>query len=199
MIIYDCEIIKGIARDEEGKLPDIKYCKGWGDFGQMGISCICAYDYAAERYRVFLEDNFDAFRKLIESTDLIIGFNSHRFDDLLCKANNIIVPEAKSWDLLAEIWVGAGLSREYEYPSHNGYGLEDMGMANFKRAKVGNGAMAPVAWQRGYHGSVIDYCMDDVVLTKMLVDKVIAEGELKNPRIPGGIIPVASPLLNWLG
>jgi hypothetical protein len=45
-------------------LADIQYCGGWRHFEGMGISCIGAYDYAEDRWRVFTWDNRDEFAEL---------------------------------------------------------------------------------------------------------------------------------------
>lgn len=193
MIIYDCEIVRGIAKRDEPRLPGIEYCQGWRDFAGMGISVIGAFDYTEGRYRVFAADNFTEFRDLVDRADLVIGFNSLGFDNPLCRANGLLVSDHKSYDLLAEIWAGAGLPRTFQYPSHVGFGLDACAAANFGGAKTGNGALAPVEWQRGRIGSVIDYCLNDVRLTKALVDLVMAQGCLRDPRDPSRIIEVARP------
>lgn len=182
MIIYDCEIIKAIpSRTLEG----IEYCNGWRDFANMGISVICAYDYFKDRYRVFCKDNFEDFQKLVDSTDVIVSFNGLAFDNRLCQANGLNVPDEKSYDLLVEVWAAAGLGPEYQYPSHTGFGLDACVKANFpNEAKSGHGELAPIQWQRGEIGAVIDYCLQDVRLTKMLIDKIREIGQLKNP-VPG--------------
>jgi len=195
MIVYDCEIIKGIAKKDEERLPDIEYCEGWRDFSNMGISTICAYDFNTRRYHVFLKDNFEQFQKLVDETELIIGFNSLAFDNPLCRANGINVPDEKSWDLLVEIWAGAGLSRTFEYPTHVGFSLDACSEANFGTKKSGNGALAPVDWQRGKYGTVIDYCVNDIKLTKELVTLVIEIGGIWDPRTPGQRIDIAPPQL----
>ena len=169
MIVYDCEIIKGIANKEEERLPDIEYCEGWRDFENMGISTIGAYDYETDRYRVFMQDNFGEFQKLVENTDLVIGFNSLAFDNPLCRAHGIDIPDEKSWDLLVAIWVAAGLSPHFQYPTHIGFSLDACSEANFGTKKTGHGAQAPIDWQRGNYGKVIDYCINDVKLTVDLV------------------------------
>lgn len=182
MIIYDCEIIKAIPSKKSPKMPDIEYCEGWHDIGNMGISVITAYDYAEQRYRVFLQDNFDEFQALVDKQNTIIGYNSLAFDNNLCRANGLNVPDEKSFDLLVQIWKAAGLSETFQYPTHMGYGLDAVSAVNFNTKKTGNGALAPVYWQRGEYGKVIDYCLNDVILTKALIDKVIKHGVLINPK-----------------
>jgi hypothetical protein len=181
MIVYDCEIIKAILGKKDLPLQHIEYCRGWDDHAGMGISCICAYDCEESCYRVFLKDNFGEFQDLVNAHDFIVGFNSIAFDNRLCAANGITVPENKSYDLLQEIWVAAGLSPSFQYPSHTGYGLDAVCHANFGLRKTGNGALAPVDWQRGRHGKVIDYCLQDVRMTKKLLE-ISLLGEIVDPR-----------------
>lgn len=193
MIIYDCEIIKGIVKKDEPMLVDIEYCDGWRDFKNMGISVISAYDYEEDRYRLFAADNFNEFQAFVDNTDIVIGFNSLAFDNPLCRANGLNVSDEKSWDLLAEIWAGVGLSRTFEYPSHLGFGLDACAEVNFGFKKSGSGSKAPVDWQRGKIGKVIDYCLNDVRLTKALVDIVIAHGFILDPRDGKQFIEVGAP------
>lgn len=194
MIIYDCEILRAIPpRNETERIPEIFYCGGWWDFEGMGLSCIGVYDYFEARYRVFLKDNFRDFQGLVDSSDLVVGFNSLRFDNRLCAAHEIQVPEEKSYDLLAEIWAGAGLGEEFNPTTHKNFGLEACCLANFNLGKSGNGAMAPVLWQRGEFGAVIDYCLRDVWLTKKLLDQIIEVGKIWDPRDPEMEIQVRRP------
>lgn len=194
-IIYDCEIINAIPQANEKRLSGLKYCEGWGDFENMGISVICAYDYNQRFYHVFLKDNFPKFQQLLDNTDLIIRFNNLAFDNPLCRANGFDVPDEKSWDLLAEIWAGAGLDRRFKSKTpHKFFGLNAMARANLGCGKSGQGALAPVDWQCSNYGAVIDYCLHDVELTKRLVDKVIGDGELCDPRGSYPLIPIGHPL-----
>ena len=182
MIIYDCEIVKAIQNKNEERIEGIEYCDGWRDFENMGISIIGAYDYDTGRYRVFAEDNFDEFQDLVNSTDLVIGFNSIAFDNNLCAANSINIENEESYDVLVEIWKSAGLGPDFEYPSHAGFGLNACAKKNFGVEKTGHGALAPVDWQRGNIGKVIDYCLNDVYLTKLLVDRIIDQEWIQDPR-----------------
>lgn len=195
MIIYDCEIVKAIQGKNEERLQGIEYCEGWHDHAGMGISVICVYDYATGRYRVFCADNFPEFQELVNSTNIVVGFNSIGFDNKLCAANGLNVPAEKTYDLLAEIWAGSGLTKTFKFGTHTGFGLEACCQANFGLKKTGNGATAPVDWQRGKIGKVIDYCLNDISLTKILLDQVIEKGFIIDPRYPDvRQIKVASPI-----
>lgn len=181
-IIFDCEIKKAIPPENEELIEGIQYCRGWHDTKNMGISVICAYDYSTEKFRVFCADNMQEFQKLVNESDIIAGFNNIAFDNKLCAANGITIPDEKSFDILVEIWKAAGLNSCYSYSSHSGFGLDAMCQANFRIGKTGYGGTAGVDWQQGKIGTVIDYCLNDIKLTQMLLEKIIKKQKLVNPK-----------------
>ena len=182
MLIYDIEILKAIPPRNGELLDGIEYCKGFDDHENCGTSVICAYDFNTDRYRVFLKDTFKDFVELAEAHDHVIGFNSISFDDGVCAANGLSVKT--TYDLLVEIWAAAGLGPEFHYPSHAGYGLDAMAKINGFSGKTNSGAFAPVNWQRGEYGTVIDYCLEDVRQTKLLLGRVLRAGTLRSPKGP---------------
>lgn len=182
MLIYDIEIVRAIPGppDTFERAPDIEYCEGWDDMANMGISVICAYDYVDERYRVFLEDNFREF-ELLAMQRPVVGFNSIKFDDQVCQAHGLKVDT--HYDVLVEIWRAAGLEPHFvNDEDHRAFTLDALSQINFNVGKVGHGALAPVLWQRGKRGQVIDYCLHDVYLTKMLVDRITALAAVRDVR-----------------
>ena len=187
VLIYDIEIEKGILGKGEEALAGYEYCAGWHDHANMGISVIGAYDYNEDRYRVFCQDNMHEFAQAIEKADKIIGFNNVAFDNAVIAAAwepLVKLPEGwqgKSYDLLVETWRAAGLAPVFQYPSHIGYGLDAMCERNFGTKKSGHGAKAPIYWQRKMIGNVIDYCLNDIRLTKQLFDAVLAGKPISNP------------------
>lgn len=181
-IVFDCEIVHAIQGKREPRIDGIEYCGGWDDHKGMGISVCGVYDYAEDAYRVFLKDNRDEFKRLVERADLVIGFNSVGFDNKLVAACwEFEIPEAKSYDLLAEIWAAHGLGMKFVYPTHIGYGLNETAAANGLPAKTGHGGQAPIDWQQRRPGKVIDYCLNDVRVTKKLVDRVAETSKLVSP------------------
>ncbi len=189
-LVYDCEIVNAISKNGEARIEGINYCAGWRDFPHMGISVICAYDYRHERYRVFCRDNFDEFSALAAERNLV-SFNGLAFDDQLCAANGIAV--RTHYDILVEVWRAAGLAPEFRCPTHLGYGLDALAKANHVGGKTGHGVLAPVQWQRGEIGAVIDYCLEDVRLTKLLLDQIILTGKLTSP-VEARVLRLRSPV-----
>lgn len=158
----------------------------------MGISVIGVYDYIEDRFRVFCKDNFAEFQRLVDARDLVAGFNSIAFDNAVCRANGILVPEEKSYDLLVQLWTAAGLGPKFIYPTHLGFGLDATASVNLGMQKSGHGALAPVQWQRGEVGAVIDYCLQDVNITRRLIDHA-RNSDLLDPRDPTQALEVETP------
>ena len=189
LLVYDLEIVKAIP-PRVGELEEgIEYCAGWDDHANMGVSVIGAYDFETERTRVFLADNFDEFETLAAERT-VAGFNSVKFDDAVCAAAGLKV--RTEYDLLVELWRAVGLGPTFRPATHGGYGLDATAQANGLPGKTGHGALAPVLWQRGEYGSVIDYCLEDVRLTEQLIRWVGERGSLECPKT-GRMIDVRSP------
>lgn len=182
MIIYDIETENAILGSRDVPRPDVTYCEGFHDFANMGIACIGVCDLATERTRVYLQDNLQEFAQLVRGSDCVVGFNNHKFDDRLLAANGIEIPGGKSYDILEVVWKGLGIGTTWRNETHGGLSLDALAYANFRIRKTGSGADAPVDWQKGLRGKVIDYCLADVELMKRLLDKIIKCGKLKHPQ-----------------
>lgn len=190
ILIYDCEIIKAIRDPKKVDLAHIEYCNGWDDYENMGISVIGVNFISEEGDGIFNHNDtlnralgIKAFQYGLNVTDILVGFNNQSFDDKLLKANGFIIPEhVINYDLLAEIWEGVGLGREFVYPTHAGFGLDAICKANGLGEKSGDGANAAILWQKGKHQEVIDYCENDIRLTRKLFDLIQETGEIKDPR-----------------
>jgi len=189
LLVYDCEIVRAIPDRKEPPLLGIEYCEGWRDFENMGISVICAYDYETDRYRVFLEDGFTEFGELLKERTAV-AFNGRAFDDKLVAAHGM--PTGDTYDILVEIWAAVGLGPEFQYPSHAGYGLDAVCETNFGMRKTGNGALAPILWQQGKRGQVIDYCLHDVKMERTLLDVIRDQGVIVSP-VSGDVLHVRKP------
>lgn len=192
-LIYDIEIKKAVPgrdRREEG----VEYCAGWHDHANMGISVIGVYDYANDRYRVFCDDNKAAFVSLVKERELCIGFNSIPFDNSVINVTQDwgTMVEEKCYDLLREMWLAAGLPAAFTPEKNAGYGLDATCEKNFGLKKTGNGAYAPALWQRGRIGDVIDYCLNDVMLTKRMFDYVRVGAPIKDPKT-GALLTLRRP------
>lgn len=194
MLIYDIEIVNAIPpKDPADRIAGIVYCKGWHDFEGMGIAVIGAYDSVEDAFRVFCRDNFTDFWGLAMDQDLLVGFNNIGFDNRLLATLGFDFDRLPCFDLMRAVWDGAGLAPTYDAGTHKGLSLDNLARANTGYCKSGDGAMAPVNWQQGHVGTVVDYCLTDVWLTRELVSKAFTRGYLMDPRKKGHAIPIRRP------
>ena len=197
MIVYDIETIRPVRpHDESETLPGIEYADSWTDYTGMGIACICCYDYESDRFRVFggTSDEHSGLARFaaFAANRIVIGWNNRRFDDPLLAAHGIDVVD--SWDIKAALMqAGCGGQR--------GNSLEAFAQTNLGgTGKSMTGAMAPVWWQRGLREHVIDYCLQDVNLTRRLLDRLIHKGELTSPLTGKPIRPnIPAVVHGWNG
>ncbi len=181
-LVYDVEVQNCIP-DGSGFERGLRYCKGWHDHKGMGISVIGVYDYLTGTCHVFMRDNFHHFQNLVDAREHVIGFNSCAFDDKLCAAHGIVVET--TYDALQKVRSAVSKLPKIPGAGRPGISLEAMAMAmamamaNLGRGKTGNGADAPLLWQRGRLGELVSYCLHDVQVTKALFDR---REQLKDPN-----------------
>lgn len=176
-LIYDCEILrcippKGVYISGEDPYRygnGFAYCQGWGDFAGMGISCL-AYIFGGFA-KVFDWQNLadrNEFLSAAATASQIIGFNSKAFDDKLLEANGVFI--STTYDLLEEVRLAAyGSSSWEDTPKGCSYSLDAIARAN-GAAKNGSGSLAPQLWQQGKYEEVLDYCLNDVIITHKLLE-----------------------------
>ncbi len=179
-LLYDCEIIRCIPPSDGQFNPTLEYCAGWRDFGNMGISVIGAATAHGEPEAYLSVEDFMKPLEVAIAQDLpTVGFNSIGFDDCLLRANNLIIKT--DYDLLLEIRMAAfGSYAWQDQPKGYSYSLDSIARAN-GLAKTGKGDLAPVLWQRGEKQAVIDYCLNDVRITRALLELGLA-GNLIDPN-----------------
>lgn len=181
MIILDVEIEKAIPpRPHEIREPGIEYCEGWRDFKGMGVTCVCTYELQTHLSRTFLIEDLEDLQRYLAGKPTS-GFNTRRFDLPLLAEHGVTVDQAQHYDMLEAIWVAQGLDPDvFVYSTHGGWSLDAVCEASFSHCKSGNGAMAPIWWQKGQRGRVIDYCLRDVWLEARLLQHVIETGRVTN-------------------
>lgn len=194
MLIYDCEIINPWPPYDRPRESGIRYCANSSDFDGMGVAVVCAWDCVTKRARVFMRDNLKELRAIADSHDYIVGYNNRRFDNPLLKAAGIFLDPDKTYDLLQEIWRAAGLNPDtFSSRTHGGFRLEQVCAINFDMHKSGDGAQAPILWQRGHVGTVVDYCLNDIALTRRLLNEVMLKGIITNPKNPPHTLRIRKP------
>lgn len=150
---------------------------GSNDPASLSLACVCIHDSETDTYLSFREETLGDLWPILEKADLLIGFNSDHFDiPLLNKYYRGDLTKIKSIDLLKE--VRKSLGRRIK--------LDTLAEATLKRNKTAHGLEASAWWKKGEYQKVIDYCIEDVRITKDIYDYARKHGHLKYKD--GGVI-----------
>ncbi len=147
-----------------------------GEFGPnndvlaLDLAIACIHDSATGEYSSFTQEELPRLWPILESADLLIGYNSDHFDiPILNKYYSGDLTHIRSIDLLKE--VRAVLGRRLR--------MDNIAEATLGKKKSGNGAQAVKWWNEGRFDEVRAYCIDDVRITLELYDYVRAHGSLR--------------------
>ncbi len=145
----------------------------------MRVSLGIAYHYQSDEYRTYYEDDMERLIEELAAADLVIGYNSIRFDYSVLRAYTSKDPRGwKTLDLLDEIF------------SQHGYRvkLDTIGRATFNAPKSADGLMALEWWKEGKLEEIEKYCQMDVKITKRAFEHALEHGFLMIERAPHGIV-----------
>lgn len=132
---------------------------GWGFASRMGISCVVVYDSATDTYEEYLGEEMDRLTDHLKQLDLVVGFNIIRFDYAVLKGySSFDFHSLPTLDILAEVHGRLGYRLSLDHLGENTLGEK----------KSADGLMALVWWKQGKIREIIDYCRDDVRLTRDL-------------------------------
>lgn len=143
---------------------------GTNDPASLTLACVCIHDSETDSYQHFFEEDLPKLWPILEKADVLIGFNSDHFDiPILNKYYSGDLRKIKSVDMMKEIKKKLGRR----------IGLDAVASATLGKKKSGDGIYANVWWRKGEKQKVVDYCIDDVRLTKELYDYARTNGRIK--------------------
>jgi DEAD/DEAH box helicase domain-containing protein len=143
---------------------------GSNDPSTLSLSLLVIYDYTDDTYRWYTEKNLGELWRILEHTDLIIGYNSDHFDiPLLNKYYPGDLTAIPSLDLL--VHVRNALGRRIR--------LDAVAEGTLGKNKIGHGLEAIKWWKEGRIDDIRTYCEEDVRITKEVYEYALAHGTLK--------------------
>ena len=144
--------------------------RGHIDVTEQELTVVGIHDSATDAYTAYTREELPQLWPIIESADMLIGFNSDTFDiPLLNRYYPGDLTHVRSLDLLSE--VAAALGRRIR--------LQSLAEATLGKGKSGDGAKAQDWWREGKFEKVKAYCLVDVRLTRALYDYALTHGVLK--------------------
>lgn len=132
---------------------------GWHQAHRMKVSCGVVYDARTDRFDVYPEAHIDALIEHLQALDLVVGFNSKRFDyKVLSGYSDFNFHRLPSLDLLEAVHRQLGFRLSLDHLAEATLGVN----------KNGSGLDALRWWQEGRMDKIIDYCRMDVRITRDL-------------------------------
>ncbi len=174
--------------------------RGGFDPSQLELTICCIHDSATDTYDSFLKEDLPRLWQILESADMLVGYNSDHFDiPVLNKYYSGDLANIKSLDLLKE--VADKLGRRVK--------LDAIAAGTLGTKKSGNGLDAITWWKEGNIKKLREYCLKDVEITKRVFDYALENGSLKFKELgrtqevkldtSGWMTPAAKPMTFSLG
>ncbi|HVV15334.1 MAG TPA: ribonuclease H-like domain-containing protein [Candidatus Paceibacterota bacterium] len=146
------------------------------DFSKQELTIVGVHDSQTDTYSSYLKEELPQLWPLIESADMLVGYNSDHFDiPILNKYYAGDLTKIKSLDLLKEIKNVLGRRLR----------LDSIAQATLGKGKIAHGTEAIVWWKEGNIEKIREYCLDDVRITKEIYDYARKHGSLKYQDFAG--------------
>lgn len=143
---------------------------GSNDPADLDLSVICIHDSFTNEFTSYLEADFGKLWPILEQADAFVTWNGDHFDiPILNKYYPGDLSKIKSIDLMREVQQVLGRRLK----------LDSVGEATLNRNKSGNGIDAIEWWRNGEVDKIIQYCIEDVRLTRDLYDYALTKKHLK--------------------
>jgi DEAD/DEAH box helicase domain-containing protein len=143
---------------------------GWDKKADMGISLGVTYSTGTGAYEIFPEKRTNELIDLLTRADLVVGYNSRRFDyEVLMGYTILDLPHhLPTLDLLEVVEQAAG----------HRLSLDSVAQATLGIGKTGDGLDAIRWWREGKMIEIAEYCCFDVKVTRMVHEYAATHGEL---------------------
>lgn len=137
---------------------------------ELRTSVIGAYYSWTNSYIAFLEGDGEYFTHTLQYADLVVGYNHIWFDlPVLQKYSQYDLLSLPNYDLMLEIEKKLGFKPK----------LNDITKANLEESKTDSYEQFKHYYADKNWFPLIDYCMNDVRLTKKIFDLALAEKQIK--------------------
>lgn len=129
---------------------------GWDHVDQLGISIACAYDSKSDEFMAFRENEIKALIELCEER-LVVGYNIRGFDLPVMVPYGLDIRRLDVFDIMYDLET---LTRQRFLK------LEAVARGTLGTGKSADGLQAVEWWRKGEIQKIIDYCMQDVKVTR---------------------------------
>lgn len=143
---------------------------GWRNIEQLGLAIAVTLSSRDNAYRVYRKEQVNELVDELRAADCVVGFNLRDFDLRVVQSYvDYKLQNLPYLDLLLELRAAAGFR----------VSLDNCCGATLGEAKSGEGLQSIIWWREGRHQEVIDYCKQDVLLTRRLHEFGVKNGFVK--------------------
>lgn len=154
----------------------------------LEIALVGIHDSETDLYDSFLVPDLPRLWKILESTDMLIGYNSDHFDiPLLNKYYPGDLTRIPSLDLMVKVQETLGRRLR----------LDAIAEGTLGKKKSGHGGQSIIWWRNGEVDKVRKYCLRDVELTKDIYDYALENSAVKYKEL-GRTLEVKLDTSRWL-
>ena len=157
---------------------------GWGNVNKLKISIACAWDSKTQQMLVFKENEIHKLNELCEER-LVIGYNIRGFDLVILEAYGLNLSRLDVFDIMYDVQT---LTRQKFLK------LETIAQGTLNAGKSADGLMAVEWWKTGEIDKIIQYCKQDVEVTRDIFEYGRKNGHVKLRRAEGANVEVK---VNW--
>ncbi len=159
IVYFDLETQK--SADEVG---------GWGNIRDMRMSVGVTYSTARGDYKIYGEKQVNELIEELRRADLVVGFNTLRFDYEVLLGHNAFfdIEQIQSLDMLVDLQATLG----------HRLSLDSIANATFGVEKTSEGLQAIKWFKEGKMLEIAEYCCYDVKITKLVHEYGVAQKQL---------------------
>jgi DEAD/DEAH box helicase domain-containing protein len=142
---------------------------GWSNIQKLKVSVACAYDSKTDEYLSFRENELDQLIDLMYRR-LVIGYNIRGFDLPVMEAYGLNSKKLDIFDLMYDLETLTRL----RYLK-----LEKVARGTLNAGKFADGLKAVEWWKQGEIDKIIEYCIQDVKVTRDVFEHGRQKGFVK--------------------
>ena len=175
-------------------MHSVEACGGWpaARRGECGVSTVVLWDSEDDRPHIYGEENIDLCMEHLNKADMLVSFNGKNFDvPCLEGYTGIGIEVSQHFDILDKIWKALGSKPK-------GWGLGKVCERTLGLTKSDVGEHAPALAEQGHWATLIDYCLNDVYITKKLFFHIALTGYVIGPDGEQVFIEAPGELTNVL-
>jgi DEAD/DEAH box helicase domain-containing protein len=132
---------------------------GRSQLHRLGVSVGVAYRYDNDEFVVYTEDNISELVDLLQSADLVVGYNVLGFDyEVLRGYTDENLQALPTLDMMYDLEDRLGFRPK----------LESVAVPSLGGGKSADGLQALEWWRQGEIDKIVEYCREDVKVTRDL-------------------------------